>query len=73
MGPQKEVKMIGEEGPSQAIHLCIQNQFAQPLFEKLIVLFIEEDVPSFNPSGHHMLEHLGCIQTGLSCHKPYLP
>ena len=64
--------MIGKEGPGQAIHLGIQNQVAQPLFEKLIVPVVEEDFPSFNPPGHYMLEHLRCIQTGLSRHTLHL-
>ena len=64
--------MIGKEGPGQTIDLGIQNQFAQPLFEKPIVFVVEEDFPSFNPPGHYMREHLRCIQTRLSRHKLHL-
>jgi hypothetical protein len=70
---QKEVKMIGKQNPSEAIHLSLKNQFSQSVFKKLIIFFIEKDLPSLDSSSDDMLKDTRGIQAGFSWHMGYLP
>jgi hypothetical protein len=41
----------------------------KPVNQVVPVLIILEDLPSFDPTNQHVVQHTGCIETGLPWHE----
>jgi len=70
-GAQKDVKVVGDQGPSVALGLGFFEDAGEPFQERLTVLVVEEDLSSFYSPGHDVLEEAGSIKSGLARHFFY--
>jgi hypothetical protein len=58
MGPKKKVKMIRHETPSKQLNVSLRNQVGKALKKGFSILCIPKDFPTFDASGHHMLQNV---------------
>jgi hypothetical protein len=54
-GAQKQMKVIGHQGPGKASGLCIQQDLAHPVKKVIAVGIPVEYLPAFNPANHNMV------------------
>jgi hypothetical protein len=50
------VGVIGEQGPCVARGLCLRKEYGKPLDQIIPVFIVPEDLPSFNPANHHVVQ-----------------
>ena len=53
---QQEMEVIWDERPGIALGLCFLKDHSKSFQEGLAVLVVLEDLSTFNPPGHYMLQ-----------------
>ena len=69
---QKEMKMVWNQSPGVALCFGFLENDAQAFEEGLAVLVISKDFSFFYPSGHHVLEEAGSVESWLAWHSSFL-
>jgi hypothetical protein len=68
-GPYQQVEMIGNKSPRVTLGLAFLQDLSKSYQEIFPVRVIDKYQPSFDPTGHDMLQDTGCIQSGLTGHR----
>ncbi len=58
---QQEMEVVWSERPGVALGLGFLKDHSKTFQEGLAVLVVLEDLSTFNPSGHYMLQEAGSI------------
>lgn len=60
--------MVWDQGPCIAGGLCLGKEYRQSLYQVVAVVIVPEDLSSFDPTNHHVVQDTGCIEAGLPRH-----
>ena len=61
--------MVWDQGPMCiAGGLCLGKEYRQSLYQVVAVVIVPEDLSSFDPTNHHVVQDTGCIEAGLPRH-----
>ncbi|MEA1911916.1 MAG: hypothetical protein U9N32_09635 [Spirochaetota bacterium] len=56
-GSKQKMGMIGKKSPAVTSGSGFGNQFCKPIQKIFPIFFISEDIPTLNPTNHHMMEN----------------
>ena len=61
--------MVWDQGPMCiAGGLCLGKEYRQSLYQVVAVVIVPEDLSSFDPTNHHVVQDTGCIEADLPRH-----
>ena len=60
--------MVRDERPRIALGLGLFKNNGKALKKSFPIFVVLEDLSSFNPPGHHMLQEAGSVKSGLTGH-----
>jgi hypothetical protein len=66
--PDKQVKMIGQQGPGVNNKVTLLRELRQSMEEILPVDLVPENLPPLDPASHNVMENARSVQSRLPWH-----